>query len=203
MSLRWKIALAMAAIAVASTIAIGAVSYRSTRQQLLAEVDRSLVDVDRMIAVGQFGREPLPERGPLSGLDARVVDVQGNVLESTFEVDFPLDDAMEATLGRRAATSIETVETDDGDYRIRTVGFQRGAIQVGRSLAETDRVLAGLRVRIILSSDRSPQHSGGGCRAPRPARSAGSPQLRSRSNGPVASMSTSGPSRLPTTRPDG
>ena len=36
-----------------------------------------LVDVDRMIAVGQFGREPLPERGPLSGLDARVVDVQG------------------------------------------------------------------------------------------------------------------------------
>ncbi|MCB0965745.1 MAG: HAMP domain-containing histidine kinase [Ilumatobacter sp.] len=152
MSLRWKIALAMAAIAVASTIAIGAVSYRSTRQQLLAEVDRSLVDVDRMIAVGQFGREPLPERGPLSGLDARVVDVQGNVLESTFEVDFPLDDEMEATLGRRAATSIETVETDDGDYRIRTVGFQRGAIQVGRSLAETDRVLAGLRVRIILWS---------------------------------------------------
>ena len=50
MSLRWRIALAMAAIAVASTIAIGAVSYRSTRQQLLSEVDRSLSDVERIIA---------------------------------------------------------------------------------------------------------------------------------------------------------
>lgn len=152
MSLRWKIALAMAAIAVVSTIAIGAVSYRSTRDQLLSEVDRSLFDVERVFREGQFGRDPLPERGPLSGLDARVIDSSGEVLESTFQVDFPVDDAAAATLGRRAATTIGTVDTDDGAYRIRTVGIPRGAIQFGRSLAETERVLDGLRTRIVLWS---------------------------------------------------
>ncbi|MEQ8440247.1 MAG: HAMP domain-containing sensor histidine kinase [Ilumatobacter fluminis] len=152
MSLRWKIALAMAAIAVVSTVAIGAVSYRSTRQQLLSEVDRSLLDVESVFRQGQFGRDPLPERGPLSGLDARIVDSSGSVLESTFPVDFPVDAAAAATLGRRAATTIDTVDTDDGAYRVRTVGFARGAIQFGRSLAETERVLDGLRVRIVLWS---------------------------------------------------
>lgn len=152
MSLRWKIALAMAAIAVVSTIAIGTVSYRSTRQQLLSEVDRSLFDVETVFRQGQFGRDPLPERGPLSGLDARIVDASGSVLETTFPVDFPVDEAASSTLGRRAATTIDTVDTTDGAYRVRTVGFPRGAIQFGRSLAETERVLDGLRVRIVLWS---------------------------------------------------
>ena len=152
MSLRWKIALAMAAIAVVSTIAIGTVSYRSTRQQLLSEVDRSLSDVERVFRQGTFGRDPLPERGPLSGLDARVIDTAGVVVESTFPVEFPVDDAAASTLGRRAATTIGTVDTAAGAYRVRTVGFQRGAIQIGRSLAETERVLDGLRIRIVLWS---------------------------------------------------
>ncbi|MEZ5295203.1 MAG: HAMP domain-containing sensor histidine kinase [Ilumatobacteraceae bacterium] len=152
MSLRWKIALAMAAIAVASTIAIGAVSYRSTRQQLLAEVDRSLVDVDRMIAVGQFGREPLPERGPLSGLDARVVDVQGNVLEgrpsrSTSRSTTRWRRRSDVARRRRSRPSRPTTATTGSGP-----SASNAAIQVGRSLAETDRVLAGLRVRIILWS---------------------------------------------------
>lgn len=152
MSLRWRIALAMATIAVASTIAIGAVSYRSTRQQLLSEVDRSLSDVERIVRQGEFGRDPLPERGPLSGLDARIIGPSGAVVESTFEVDLPLDPAQLEVIGRRGATTIDTVATDDGDYRVRTIGLPRGAIQVGRSLADVERVLDGLRTRIVLWS---------------------------------------------------
>ena len=152
MSLRWKIASAMAAIAVVSTIAIGTVSYRSTRQQLLTEIDRSLLDVERVFRQGQFGRDPLPERGPLSGLDARVVDTSGTVVESTFPVDFPVGELAATTLGRRSATTIDTVDTDAGAYRVRTVGFARGAIQIGRSLDEMERVLDGLRIRIVLWS---------------------------------------------------
>ena len=152
MSLRWKIALAMAAMAVVSTIAIGTVSYRSTRQQLLSEVDRSLTNVENVFRQGAFGREPLPERGPLSGLDARVVDLSGSVIESTFPVEFAIGEEAASTLGRRAATVIETVDTDDGSYRVRTVGYQRGALQFGRSLDEMERILDGLRVRIVVWS---------------------------------------------------
>jgi two-component system sensor histidine kinase MprB len=149
MSLRWKIAAALAALAVASTIVIGAVGYRSTRDQLLAEVDRSLVAVEALVAQGRLDREPLPERGPLSGLDARVLDRDGTVRESTFTTDLPVSADDLALAGRPRASRFSTVTGDDGDYRIRTIGVPRGAVQVGRPLAETERVLDGLRSRIV------------------------------------------------------
>jgi two-component system sensor histidine kinase MprB len=149
MSLRWKIAIALAALAMASTIVIGAVGYRSTRDRLLAEVDRSLVAVEALVAQGRLGRDPLPERGPLSGLDARVLDGDGSVRESTFPTDLPVSDEDVALAGRPRTSRFSTVSTDDGDYRIRTIGLPRGAVQVGRPLAETERVLDGLRSRIL------------------------------------------------------
>ena len=42
MSLRWRIALALAAIAAATTLSVGVVSYRATSTRLLEEVDASL-----------------------------------------------------------------------------------------------------------------------------------------------------------------
>jgi hypothetical protein len=43
MSLRWKVALAVAAVAALTTLAVGVASYRSTRARLYDEIDRSLV----------------------------------------------------------------------------------------------------------------------------------------------------------------
>ena len=149
MSLRWKIAIALAALAVASTIVIGAISYRSTRERLLAEVDRSLVAVEALVSQGRLGRDPLPARGPLSGLDARVLGEDGSVRESTFPTELPVSADDLALAGRPRATRFSTVASDGGDYRLRTIGLPRGAVQVGRPLAETDRVLDGLRSRIV------------------------------------------------------
>ena len=68
MSLRWKIALALAAITAATTIALGTASYRITRDRLLDEVDRSLVVLDaeeeaRVLRAGERGvlRQQRPE----------------------------------------------------------------------------------------------------------------------------------------------
>ena len=54
MSLRWKVALALASLAAVATLAIGTVSYRSTRDRLLAEVDQSLFELERAIVEGRL-----------------------------------------------------------------------------------------------------------------------------------------------------
>ena len=57
--------------------------------------------------------------------------------------------ARRAALGRVASRrSPPTTAT----YRVRTIGCPRGALQIGRSLDETERVLDGLRRRILLWS---------------------------------------------------
>jgi two-component system sensor histidine kinase MprB len=43
-----------------------------------------------------------------------------------------------------------TVTTSQGEYRVRTIGLPQGAVQVGRSLDETDRLLSTLRTRTLL-----------------------------------------------------
>lgn len=152
MSLRWKIALALATLSVVATLAIGAASYRSTRDRLLAEVDRSLIEVQNAVTAAQSRREALPGRGPLSGFDAQLIGSNGTVVDSTFPVRLPVGEADVALIGQVRNWRISTVDTDAGSYRVRTIGLQRGAVQVGRSMAETNRILDSLQQRIILWS---------------------------------------------------
>ena len=152
MSLRWKVALALAAVSVVATLAIGAASYRSTRDRLLAEIDRSLVDVQGLISDGQVNRESLPRRGPFTGFDAQLIGPDGIIIESTFPVDLPVDDADLALVGQPRSSRLATVDTAAGSYRVRTVGLPRNAVQIGRSLAEMNRILDSLQNRIVLWS---------------------------------------------------
>ncbi len=145
MSLRWKLTLAMAVIAAVTAVAFGTASYRATRERLYAEIDRSLVAVDGI----RVGGEGLPARGPLVGYDAQIIDPTGRVRDSTFPAPIPVTDADLALLGARGSR-FATVDTDAGSYRVRTVGLPRGAVQIGRSLDETERILASLRARTLL-----------------------------------------------------
>lgn len=152
MSLRWRIALAMAVMGALATIATGTAGYRSTRAQLFAEVDRSLLELDapirdRRIAPGVT----LPARGPLSDFAAQIVGRDGTIVQSTFPEPIALDQRALAVVGTDRQSDYGTVGTSNGDYRVRTVGLPRGAIQVGRPLAETNRILTRLRARLVLS----------------------------------------------------
>ncbi len=151
MSLRWKIALAMAAIVSVATVALGAASYQSARDRLLAEVDESLVEVQRAILDRRLGPDTqLPERGPLSELAAQIVGRDGEVRQTTFPepIEVELDEL--ALIGRAGASTFRTVDTSEGEYRVRSIGLQSRLVQVGRPLAETNRVLAALRNRTLL-----------------------------------------------------
>ncbi len=151
MSLRWKIALAMALMVSLTTIVVGTISFRTTRDRLYAEVDRSLIDVGRRLDDRRFGVDaPLPDQGPLSALVGQIVLRDGSVSQSTFPSPIELSEVELSVVGTNRRSVFSTVETPQGDYRVRTIGIPPGAVQVGRSLDETNRLLESLRVRTLM-----------------------------------------------------
>lgn len=141
MSLRWKLALAMVLLSSLATIAFGVASYRSTEQRLMAEVDRSLVEVDPAAAIERvLGGGSLTADG-FDRISVEIVGADNVVITTTFP----------EPIRRPISSQIVTVTTSDGDYRVRSTQYQRGVVAyVGRPLAETDRVLDGVRNRTIL-----------------------------------------------------
>jgi two-component system sensor histidine kinase MprB len=151
-SLRWKVAIALATLTLLATVAAGVAGYRSTHDRLFAEVDRSLLEIDGPLGRGRLDLDRLPERGPFGGFDAQLVSADGTVVESTFTDPIEPSASALAAVGVPRRNVFETVDVGDVDYRMRTIGLPQGALQVGRSLEETDRVLASLRQRTLLLS---------------------------------------------------
>jgi two-component system sensor histidine kinase MprB len=151
-SSRWKIALALATITLLASAAVGVASYRLTHDRLLSEIDRSLADIDPRVLRGRFDPDRVPARAPFDGFEAQVIDAAGTVQGTTFDAPVvPSARAVRVAASPRSSVT-ETVTVDGVDYRMRTTGEPRGAVQVARSLDETDRVLRSLRIRTLLVS---------------------------------------------------
>jgi two-component system sensor histidine kinase MprB len=158
MSLRWRVALAVATVAALTTLAVGLASYRSTRARLYDEIDRSLqIEVPRpsdipAIHVEASGTQ-VEVNGPFAPVrpivEQQYISSNGEVVRFGPGDPLPLTPRAEALVGRRGE-DVETVSIDGTPYRIRTVGFREGAVQVARSLSETDRVLSSLRNRTLV-----------------------------------------------------
>jgi two-component system sensor histidine kinase MprB len=139
--LQWKIVIALAAVAAATTITVGALSYRATSGRLMQEVDRSLDQ-----ALGTIAADPMnAARNPglLAVYKVQVLDRAGEVV--TRDPIGPGAGVDEA--GRPNERSYDTIHTADGDFRALTVGGFDGAFQVMRSLDENEHVLKDLRWR--------------------------------------------------------
>jgi two-component system sensor histidine kinase MprB len=151
-SLRWKIALALAGLTFVASAVVGIAVYRVTKDRLLTEIDRSLADVNPRPGRGPFEFDQLGDRGPLRGFEAQLVLTDGTVAETTFESAVSSNDLVDAAAsvaGRPGISTYDTVAVNGDDYRVRTVGIPRGSFQVARSLDETQRILRGLRARTI------------------------------------------------------
>lgn len=152
MSLRWKLAIAVAVLCSAATLVVGAANHRATSERLLAEVDRSLVNaVGALPLDGRGAVARLPVRGPLTAYDAQVLDRTGTVVRSTFDRPATVDPRTAPVLTRPGAQVVLTIDHDDDTYRVLTVGTVMGAVQVARPLDEVQRVLDQLRVRTALA----------------------------------------------------
>jgi two-component system, OmpR family, sensor histidine kinase MprB len=155
MSLRWKIAFALAGLTFVASAVVGVAVYRVTKDRLLTEIDRSLADVNARPGRGPFQFDQIGDRGPLRGFEAQLVLADGTVADTTFESAVSSGDLVDAAAsvgGRPGASTFDTVTVNGTNYRVRTSGLPRGAVQFARSLEETERILRGLRARTIALS---------------------------------------------------
>ncbi len=148
MNLRWKIALALAAVSFIATAAVGVISYRSTSERLVDEVDRSIATAAAQL-VGRPGRD-VPARDILDVYAVRLIASDGTTIASSFEDDVPLTDSALALIGKPRSGEWATTSVDGDSYRIYTIGAQNGAVQIARSLDEVDSVLADVRRRTLI-----------------------------------------------------
>jgi len=150
-SLRLKIAVAMAVLVLVATSVVGAISYRSTSARLIAEVDDSISEATTLlVGRGDDNRFRIPARGLLGIYLVRVLNVRAETVNSSFEVDLPVSDAALSVVGVNRGFDQSTVEFGSERFRVHTVGRDAGAVQVARSLGETDRVLRDVQRRTAL-----------------------------------------------------
>ncbi len=169
MTLRVKLAIAMVALAAASTALAGFVSYASTGHELRERVDRSIEDAAARFGVGDDHLDPRPsgdERHPegedeeydeyprsFTQILVQTIDVDGNVLRAADGGAFPVGDADReiARAGEPRSTGCRDLEVDGEDYRVITVGVEGGgAVQLARSLDETNDILDTILDRTLL-----------------------------------------------------
>ena len=181
MSLRVKIVLLLAALSATATIAIGVASYTTTRHELNETVDASLEAAAAMIRErgtagidldgdGDFMR-PGPGGGDGDGDGRRpghgrprsfeqvlvqTIAADGTVLVSPDSGALPVTDddlAVAASTDPRAAARHE-VQIDGETFRVLTVKYDEGAVQLMRSLREgeqaLERILSSMVVAVLL-----------------------------------------------------
>jgi two-component system, OmpR family, sensor histidine kinase MprB len=152
LSIRVKIALVMAGVALVATAAIGTISYRSTSSRLIDEVDRSIAEATTLLSGRQIGagRFQVPNRSLLDVYLVRVLDIDGETLQSTFNEHVPLESDAADVLGSPRLIDVDSVTVQDVHYRVHTIGVPTGAVQIARPLTETDSVLQDIRQRTFL-----------------------------------------------------
>ena len=174
MSLRLKIVAALVLLASCATAAVGFSSYVSTRRELNQVVDRSLTSAASNPAqllrlLGRPGPgirpgqtlDPDGDGGPGSpparafdALLAQFIDGNGTVQLAPQSGQLPVDAADRAVAGGAYSGLIEPRDvTIDGEaWRMLTIPIPgQGAVQIARSARETERALAVIRNRTLLS----------------------------------------------------
>jgi two-component system, OmpR family, sensor histidine kinase MprB len=175
MTLRARLAIALAVLAALSVVAVAAISYAATDQGLRGQVDASLVSSARKAPPGDEVCQSLAQGGddairvlggPLAGLIVQCLNANGQVIISAGPSNLPLDQpgvdvtprpATPVDLGAARGphgpheVSAPWTQTFGGQpYRVVAMARPGGQVILGRSLAETNRVLDSVRNRSIL-----------------------------------------------------
>ena len=145
-----------------ATTAVGVISYQSTEDRMMTEIDNSLGTATNVLLNRRDSNRPgrennggmivIPDR-PL-GIEQYVVqltDRNGNILAATTGISLP---PMQLSVDNQGIERpvIATLTGADGiQYRVRAEGFSVGIVQLGRDLSEVENVLTDLRSRTVLT----------------------------------------------------
>jgi len=168
-TLRARIALAMALLAGLAALLVGVTTYVATAQRVRAEVDESLNsqaqalgDTDGRTLLQYCGLGPAqPPRGTrpdegyerLGGVVAQCLDADGDAFAYSSSVALPIDSTDQELAQNGGATRTRTTTADGVTYRVTTVPIRYsntvGAVQIARDFTESQRVLDALRLLLV------------------------------------------------------
>jgi two-component system, OmpR family, sensor histidine kinase MprB len=154
MTLRTRLTLVVGLTAAAAIIAAVFAASVVTKRELIHSLDQSLINTP--LRAGLEGRNGQPNpAGPgqqrdLVGLMFQVLDSSGAVREFPQSSTLPIDeiDRQVARDGRRDV--IRSVSVDGEAARMLTRPTRNGAVQIARSLDETQATMAAVRRRMLL-----------------------------------------------------
>jgi two-component system sensor histidine kinase MprB len=162
-TLRVRLALLTAAVAVLVVVTGVAVARTVARAELLRQIDQSLIQRATLLAQGNLGLgaiEPDAEAGPddpfgrgLRGFDAlylQAITAEGEMVAPSDQlVAIPVTESdLEVARGERRGV-LRSVDTTEGAVRLFTADVGDGAIQVARSLDEFERTMQGITFRLL------------------------------------------------------
>jgi two-component system sensor histidine kinase MprB len=153
-TLRTKIVAALVLLATGATIAIGVFSYTATANQLLSEIDRSLdQSAKEIVRQAKFDAPGPGPRFDVGLVELQVLRSDGSIVGATEQL--PVSERDREIAASSVPRSTKTTKTVDGTrYRVQTLSLGRegGAIQLARSLEESDNILASLRNRVLVAA---------------------------------------------------
>jgi two-component system sensor histidine kinase MprB len=160
--LRTRLTLAVVAIVAVAVVGGAYAALYSTRHQLRSEVDSFLVTRSHSFTGpgpgpnfnGQFNPPDNDgDRGPVVEPDAvvQVIDNSG-AITSRYEDQprLPVDSTDRAIATAGNGSQFRDVTVNGVDYRVLTVATPNGAVQIARTLTETNDVLGSLEVRLAI-----------------------------------------------------
>ena len=169
MSLRLRLALIVAVIFAVVVVGCVYAAHLSASHELRAETDRFLqsrADDPRLQAGFRFnpnnpgGQFQLPNTNDDNTQPPQRRFVQPDVVVQTINTDgtvrtastprLPVDNRDAALAGTSEPPRLRTVTVDGTPYRVITVHTPDGAVQLARSIKETDDVLSSLDIRLLL-----------------------------------------------------
>jgi two-component system sensor histidine kinase MprB len=158
MSLRARLALSFAVVAIVGVGVASAASFVSTQQRLDTQIDHFLDQRADEIIEGSRAAPRTGEGGnrPAISIDpdavVQILDPRGDATSST-GIALPVDDDDRRIAAQGGRPILRTVTIDGVAYRMETKALRRegqGAVQVARSLTETRSVIADLRSRLAI-----------------------------------------------------
>jgi two-component system sensor histidine kinase MprB len=156
-TLRTRLALALMVLSALATASVGTLAYVSTGRQLTSQIDSNLRDIATTYASTQpGGRGGSGGDGGRGAVQLQTVLVQqldsdGSVQSSPTGISVPVTAADRALAARGSGQLYRDVTLEGHPYRLLTIADEHGAVQALRPLAESQKVLEDLRLRILLA----------------------------------------------------
>lgn len=154
MSLRGKLVIALGLLAVATTLAIGTLSYRATSSTLRNTIDESLEDAARRLPLIEPRGNGRYER--LDRVFERVlvqrIDPSGDIIVGPRSGDLPVDEVDRAVAAGKRRQARRDIVLDGEPFRLLTMNTPEGAAQLARSQREVQEISARIRRQTVIAA---------------------------------------------------